>query len=126
MNRRRFLIAAPAAAAAQAPLAAAADSIPAAQEPPVAALFREWVGIAMEYDAFLGTKPDLADDDPRMLANMDRQAAIHRRMIAAPKHNLTDIALTVAALSDFGIFELGQKDFETLHREVKALMEDRA
>lgn len=115
INRRRLLSAIPAVAVL--PAVAATPAL-AETETPMETLFRQWLVFdEEERRAWNEGWPEEEQD-----AATDRKLAVERQMRAAPKHDLTDVALALFATSDCGAFNIDTDVRLEYRAQARALM----
>lgn len=86
-------------------------------ESEVSRLFRQWVVLdAAEAQSY--AKDDEAGQDEAT----ERKMAIERQMQDAPKTSPADVALALAACTDFGQFELGWERGAELRTSVREML----
>lgn len=127
MNRRAVIAAGPLAGLAAALVAGDANAAVVEaltveeRETPVAALFREWSALWAEGER-LCDGGDWQETDAEFNAVHDRMIDLERSMMAAPKVSVADIALAIAAATNFGVAAYEDESFKSIQAEARALI----
>lgn len=92
-----------------------------AAETPVAAMFREWSALWAESER-LCEGNDWQETEAEFNAVHDGMIDLERSMMAAPKVSVADIALAIAAATNFGVAAYEDEFFKSIQAEARALV----